>query len=451
MKETLTRMSRWCVIVIAIGSLVAVAFVAGYVSGSRITATPIAYLHDAGTRETSPPTSSPKATAEQVTRIVTATPEATITEATPAPKATVVDVPVEPSRSERASFDLYWEVWELIEQDFYGELPSEQDRLYGAIRGALRTLDDDYTSFIEPDLAAFSRSDMDGSFEGIGAVVGINEADQLEIVRPLEGQPAEVAGLRAGDIVLAVDGQSIEGMGLYEAIALIRGPKGTSVVLTVWRPGEKEPFDLEIVRDRIPLPTIDWELLEDNIGYIWLYEFNAQASVQLRNAVNELRAREAEALILDLRDNPGGFLSQAVSVADEFLPEGVVLYERGRDLEEVFESTNAGLAEDIPLVVLINGGSASASEIVAGAIQDRGRGVLIGETSFGKGSVQQPRTLSDGSELRITIARWFTPENRAIHGNGLKPDIAVPLTEEDFENDRDPQLERAIEYLIAGE
>jgi carboxyl-terminal processing protease len=312
-------------------------------------------------------------------------------------------------------------------------------------------LDDDYTAFIEPEVAAVSRSNMNGSFEGIGAVVRLNDADQLEIVRPLEGQPAELAGLREGDVVLAVDGESIEGIGLYEAIALIRGPRGSAVVLTIWRPGGGDPFDVEIIRERIPLPTIESEMLEGDIGYIWLYEFNAQATTLLREAIEGLQSEGAAGLILDLRDNPGGFLSQAVSVADEFLPDGVILYERGRDLEEVFESTDEGLGEEIPLVVLINGGSASASEIVAGAIQDRGRAPLIGETSLGKGSVQQPRTLSDGSELRITIARWFTPDGRAIHGNGLEPDIVVPLTEEDYENDRDPQLERAIDYLTTGE
>jgi carboxyl-terminal processing protease len=445
--ETTSKGLKSCLAVIAVGLLVGLAFVAGYVSGSRATATPVAVQLDTVEEDQALPTAPLPSTEVEVTRIVTPPPA----EATPVPTAPEQTPADRPPQERATPFDLYWEVWELIEQNFYGELPSEEERVYGAIRGALRTLDDDYTAFIDPEVAAVTRSALNGSFEGIGAVVRLNDADQLEIVRPLEGQPAELAGLREGDVVLAVDGESIEGLGLYEAIALIRGPRGTAVELTIWRPGERDTFDVEIVRDRIPLPTIESEMLEADIGYIWLYEFNAQATTLLQEAIEELRSQGATGLILDLRDNPGGLLSQAVSVADEFLPAGVVLYERGRELDEVFESTDEGLGEDIPLVVLINGGSASASEIVAGAIQDRGRAPLIGETSLGKGSVQQPRTLSNGSELRITIARWFTPDGRAIHGNGLEPDIVVPLTEEDYENDRDPQLERALEYLTAGE
>ncbi len=447
MNETTSKALRSCLVVIAIGLLVGTAFVAGYVSGRRVTATPVAVQQDAGEGENVLPTAPPPTIQVEVTRIVTPTPA----EASPAPVPPEEGPADRPPQEGTTSLDLYWEVWGLIEQHYYGILPSEQDRVYGAIRGSLRTLDDDYTSFIESERASVLRSSLNGSFEGIGAVVRLNEADQLEIVRALEGQPAELAGLQPKDVVVAVDGESLEGVGLYEAISLIRGPRGTPVVLTIWRPGEPDTFDVEIIRAQIPLPTIESEMLEGDIGYIWLYEFNAQATSLLREAIEELRSQGATGLILDLRDNPGGFLSQAVSVADEFLPAGVVLYERGRDLDEAFESTDEGLAEDIPLVVLINGGSASASEIVAGAIQDRGRAPLIGETSLGKGSVQQPRTLSDGSELHITVARWFTPDGRAIHGNGLEPDIVVPLTEEDYENDRDPQLDRALEYFMAGE
>jgi len=281
--------------------------------------------------------------------------------------------------------------------------------------------------------------------------VRMNDANQLQIVRPMEGQPAEAAGIKAGDVVLAVDGTSIRGMGLYEAIALIRGPQGTRVILTVQRAGIAEPLDVEIERASIPVPTIEYRMLDGDIAYIRLYEFNSQATARLQNALRELLAQNPAGLILDLRNNPGGFLNQAISVADEFLPAGVVLIERGNEFERIFESTDQGLADQVPLVVLINAGTASASEIVAGAIQDRDRGVLIGETSFGKGSVQQVHDLSNGAELRVTMARWYTPAEQPIHGNGLEPDIAVPLTEEDRENDRDPQLERAVEYLLNGE
>lgn len=343
------------------------------------------------------------------------------------------------------------EVWDLIDSEYYGELPPPEQRVYGAIRGMLGTLGDPYTSFIEPSIAAINREDASGTFEGIGALVRMNDDGILEIVRPFEGQPAEKAGLRPGDLVLAVDGESIVGYGIYEAITLIRGPEGSEVTLTVRR-GEGEPFDVTIVRARIDIPIVESEMLEDSIGYVSLFDFSAQATDQLEAAVQDLMDQGATGLILDLRDNPGGFLDQAVRVADLFLDKGVVLIERSSDgRERTFTSTDEGLAQDIPLVVLVNGGSASASEIVAGAIQDRGRAPLIGETTFGKGSVQLPHTLSDGSELRVTIARWFTPNDRAIHEQGLTPDIQVSLTPEDIEANLDPQLERAIQYLRTGE
>ena len=354
--------------------------------------------------------------------------------------------------SEEQNLHVLMEVWDLIESDFYGEIPSPEDRVYGAIRGMLETLDDDYTSFLEPTIAEIQRTDASGSFEGIGALVRMNDEGILEIVRPFEDQPADKAGMLAGDRVLAVDGESIVGYGIYEAITLIRGPEGEEVVLTVQREVGSEPFDVTIVRARIDIPIVESEMLEDNIGYVGLFEFSSPATAQLEEAIEELVDQGATALVFDLRDNPGGYLDQAVYVSDLFLDEGIVLIERISDgRERQFDSTDQGLAQEIPLVILVNGGSASASEIVAGAIQDRERATLIGETTFGKGSVQLPHTLSDGSELRVTIARWFTPNDRAIHGEGLMPDIEVVLTPEDMEAGLDPQLDRAIEFLQTGQ
>jgi carboxyl-terminal processing protease len=339
------------------------------------------------------------------------------------------------------------EVWSLIDTEFYGELPTPAERAYAAIRGMLDTLDDDYTSFSEPSIAEIRREDASGSFEGIGAFVGTNEDNILEIVEPFKGSPAHEAGLLPGDLVLAVDGQSVIGYALFDAIALIRGPEGSEVTLTIQR-RDAEPFDVTIVRARLDIPIVESEMLEGSIAYVRLTSFDAQATMQLEAALEELFSQDATALILDLRGNPGGFLDQAVHVADLFLGEGLILIERRGDGDEIeFPSTENGLAQDIPLVVLVNGGSASASEIVAGAIQDRGRAILIGETTFGKGSVQLLHTLSDGSELRVTIARWFTPNDKAIRGEGLAPDIQVPFTPEDAEAGRDPQLDQAIEYL----
>ena len=440
MNETMNKGFRACIWVLGVLSLVVLAFAAGFVSGKHLVAVSPAVEQAYEFEDEPVPATATPLPAEPT--------DETDDSPTVEPTAEVEQTPAAGSLDD--AFDLYREVWRLVDQDFYGDLPTAEDRVYGAIRGSLQLLDDDYTAFIEPDMAEISRSDMSGSFEGIGAVVGMNDANQVEIVRPMEGQPAEEAGLLAGDVILAVDGRSLEGMGIYDAIALIRGPSGTSVVITVQRAG-LDPFDVEIERAHIPLPTLEYEMLPGNVAYVHLYEFNGQAAEQLRDALDELLDEEPVGLILDLRDNPGGYLSQAVAVADEILPEGVVLYERGQGSEQVFESTNSGLADDIPLAVLVNSGSASASEIVAGAVQDRDRGVLVGETTFGKGSVQMVYELSNGAELRVTVARWFTPGEQPLHNHGLEPNIPVTLTEEDAQNEIDPQLDRALEYLLQGQ
>ena len=359
--------------------------------------------------------------------------------------------PPPPANADEETFQLFWEVWEIVQREFYGELPDMQTVTYGAIRGMLETLDDEYTSFIEADIAAITREDASGSFQGIGAFVRMRDDGKLELVSIIPNSPAEAAGLMSGDLVLQVDGHSIVGLGIYEAIALIRGPAGTRVTLLIERPGQPELFEVTITRARIEIPLVESEMLEGNVAYIRLTEFSATATSQMQTELEELMAQQPVGLILDLRDNPGGWLNEAVSVADLFLGEGVVLIERASDgSEQVFRSYDGQPYESIPLVVLVNGGSASASEIVAGAIQARGRGILIGEQTFGKGSVQRPYTFSDGSELRVTIARWYTPNNVAIHGEGLAPDIQVVLPET-LEPGQDPQLERAVQYLLSGE
>jgi carboxyl-terminal processing protease len=349
------------------------------------------------------------------------------------------------------AFDLFWEAWGLIERDFYGELPSDEELTYGAIRGATNTLGDPNTAFISPEAAAINREDDSGSFQGIGAYVSM-ENGILMIVNTFKEQPAEKAGLRRGDVVLEVDGTPLTNMSLYEAIGLIRGPEGTVVRLTIGREGE-DPFDVEVTRAHIAIPVVESELLEEGIGYARLFEFSSDATAKLGSAIEELLTEEPSALILDLRGNPGGWLNEAVSTAGLFLPkEEVVLLERFGDGDErTYRTSEHPLAPDIPMVVLVDGGSASASEIVAGALQDHGRAILIGEQSFGKGSVQWPHELSNGAELRVTVARWFTPLDRVIHGEGLAPDIEVELTFEDYDAGLDPQLDRAIEYLLTGE
>ena len=377
-----------------------------------------------------------------------ASPDAGAPEPSPQPSpAPTIEMPAETG----ATFDLFWEAWDLIQRDFYGDLPTEEELTYGAIRGALNTLDDPFTGFIEPQTAAINRENRSGAFEGIGAYVTMRDG-RLEIVSTFDGQPAEEAGLRRGDIVLQVDDTPIENMSIYEAITLIRGPAGTSLHLTVLREGE-EPFEVELIRTRIDIPVLETEMREDGIAYVRLSEFSSDASVRMADAIELLLDQNPSGLILDLRGNPGGFLNEAILTTGLFLPKGEeVLIERLKDgSESRFETPDEPIAPDIPMVVLVDGGSASASEILAGALQDHSRGVLIGEKTFGKGSVQLPHQLSNGAELRVTIARWFTPNDRAIHGEGLEPDIVVVLTPEDIDAELDPQLDRAIEYLLTGQ
>ncbi len=366
--------------------------------------------------------------------------------ATTVPAATIA---IPPASGE--TFDLFWEAWDLIQRDYYGELSTDEEMTNGAIRGAINTLGDPFTAFIDPRVAEINREDDSGSFEGIGAYVTMRDG-RLMIVSTFKNQPAAEAGVRRGDFVLQVDETPIENMSVYEAITLIRGPAGMPVRLTILREGE-EPFEVEIVRARIDIPVVESEMREDGIAYVSLFDFSSDASDKLGDAIEELLEQDPKGLILDLRGNPGGWLNEAVEATGLFLPrKDVVLIERFNDgTDRTYETPDKPIAPDIPMVVLVDGGSASASEIVAGALQDHGRAVLLGETTFGKGSVQWPHELSNGAELRVTGARWFTPNDRAIHGEGLDPDIEIELTFEDLEADLDPQLLRAVEYLLTGE
>lgn len=345
-------------------------------------------------------------------------------------------------------FKVFWEAWQFIEQEFYGDIPSEQERTYGAVRGMVNSFGDQHTAFIDPTRAAVMQEDVRGSFEGIGATVRLDDAGRLVIAEPLIGRPAAAAGLQRGDIVLQVDGQSLQGLNIFEAVALIRGPAGTTVTLLILRDGIDQPFEVPIVRAEIEIEVVESDLLEDNVGYVHLSDFSSGASAKLKNAIDDLFDQGADRIILDLRDNPGGLLSESVAVSSLFLDEGSVLIERlkgGR--EQIYRAQGPHLSPQAPMVILINRGSASASEIVAGALKDHDRAVIIGEQSFGKGTVQLPHTLSDGSELRVTIAEWLTPDGRQINTEGIVPDIVVERTQEDFVEGRDPQLERAVEYL----
>jgi carboxyl-terminal processing protease len=375
------------------------------------------------------------------------------TPAAPAPSPTrspARATPLAPtSNDEEEAFQVFWEAWKLLKDEYYGDLPDPQKMSRAAIRGVLETLDDKNTGLIEPEISKILNDDASGEFEGIGATIRINKDNKLEIVRPFAGQPAEEAGVKAGDVVIAVDGKSIAGFSVYEAVGVIRGPAGTSVKLTIVRAGEVKLLEISVTRAKITIPIVQSKMLDGDIAYVSLFDFSSPASGRLESEIETLLAKKPKGLILDLRDNPGGYLQQAIEVSDLFLDTGVVASEKDKNGSgQTFRSGPKGIAQDVPLVVLVNGGSASAAEIVAGALQDRGRAELIGETTFGKGSVQLPHELSDGSELRVTIAHWFTPDGRQIHGMGLTPDIIVPLTEDDVKANRDSQLDRAVQFLL---
>ena len=416
--------------------------------------TGVAYLAGFGSGYNAGPVNAPREVAVQPIAPTLPASESTPTARPPVSTRVPPRTTVTPAASsdETAAFQVFWDAWQLLKDEYYGSLPEPQVMARAAIRGVLATLDDKNTALIDPEISKIISEDSTGSFEGIGAVVQINQDNVLEIVRLYPGQPADKAGIKAGDLVVAVDGRSIVGYSVYEAIALIRGPAGSSVKLTIMRKGEATPLELNVTRAKITIPLVQSKMLDGNVAYVSLSNFSSpNASSELESAIQDLLAQKPKGLILDLRDNPGGLLQQSLEVADIFLDGGVIASEKDRDGNgQTFRATPQGAAQDIPLVVLVNGGSASASEIVAGALQDRDRAKLIGETTFGKGSVQLPHQLSDGSELRVTIAHWFTPNDRQIDGKGLTPDIAVPRTQDDATAGRDPQLDRAAQYLING-
>lgn len=346
-------------------------------------------------------------------------------------------------------FRVFWEAWRVVQEEFYDGPVEASELTYGATRGAVAALGDPFSWFADPEEAERIREAASGRYSGIGAVVNENEAGNVIIVRPFRGGPADLGGLLPGDVVLQVEGTGTRDLTLEQSVALIRGPAGTPVHLVVQRTGLDEPFEAEIVRADIDVPSVEYRVLDEGVAYLKLNDFRGHAAEQLHAALGELLAEEPPALILDLRDNPGGLFSASIEIGSEFIEEGVIALEKGsNDLDKTYMALGDGLATEIPLAVLINEGSASASEIVAGAIRDQGRGILIGETTLGKGAVQNPVDLSDGSHLRLTIAYWFPPDGQLIQGEGIAPDIEVPLTEEDLAAGRDPQLEQAVANLL---
>lgn len=366
----------------------------------------------------------------------------------------VLPYPIWPSSANddelQEQFGIFWQAWDLVQDRFYTEEPLNTQQLtYGAVRGMVESLGDRHTVFLTPDQADLFRDDLEGEFGGIGVTVAMTEEGWLRVVKPIPDSPGERAGLRTGDVILEVDGVWTQGLDLVQAISLIRGPEGTEVRLIVRSPDGSE-WEAAIVRAQIEVPTTESRMLDQGIAYLAVYDCNALAPRGVREGLEDLLKSNPLGLILDLRGNPGGYLHVAKEVADEFIDEGLLLIERdssGR--ETLHRASRGGRATAIPLAVLVDAGSASAAEIIAGAIQDNGRGVLVGTTTFGKGSVQVTERLSDGSALQVTIRRWYTPSDRLIEGQGLVPELEVNISEDDILAGRDPQLDRAVTYLLS--
>lgn len=345
----------------------------------------------------------------------------------------------------------FWQSWALVHDQYVEQPVDDENLMRGAIDGMLEALGDPHTSYMDPDQYEMLNTQLQGeeTYEGIGAWVDTS-SDYLTIISPIPNSPAEAAGLRTGDKIIALDGEDMTGVDGEVVRKQVLGPAGSTLRLTILREG-LEPFDVTITRASINIPSVDGKMLDEGIAYVRVFVFSDDATTQLRDILEELLAQNPEGLILDLRGNGGGLLETSVDVASEFIKDGVIVYEEYGDGDRrTFEARRGGVATDIEMVVLINEGSASASEIVAGAIQDQDRGLLIGTTSFGKGSVQIPTSLdNDQGAVRITVARWLTPNSRTIHEVGLTPDIEVEFTEEDFSAGNDPQLDKAIEILLA--
>lgn len=352
-------------------------------------------------------------------------------------------------KPEDIDFSLFWEsYYALKENSVYKEkLDDSKNVIYGAISGMVKSLGDPYTVFLSPEDSKVFEEDTKGFFEGIGAEISIRN-NQLQVIAPLKGAPAERAGLKAGDKILKIDDKETVDLNLHEAVKLIRGPKGTKVSLTIFREGWEEPKTIEIKREVIEITSLEWEIKEGDIAYIKLNNFSQKASIDFANVAFEILNSPAKRIILDLRNNPGGFLEVAQDISGWFLEKGeVIVIEDFGEKKVNFFSKGPSKLSSYPIVILINKGSASASEILAGALRDN-RGVkLIGEKSFGKGSVQTVKKLKNGSSLTITVARWLTPSGNNLIDNGLEPDIKVEMKNKENQEDKDYQLDKAIEIV----
>lgn len=347
-------------------------------------------------------------------------------------------------------FNLFWQVWDKLKEKYVDkDKLNEKEMFYGAIKGMVAAAGDPYTVFMNPVTAQEFSDDLAGTFEGIGAEIGIKK-DILTIIAPLPDMPAEKAGLKAGDKVYAIDGVSTAGIAIDEAVNKIRGPHGTEVTLTISRDGMEKAKDVKIKRDVIIVKSVKTEMRKDNIFVVIITNFNDDTLDLFNKATNEIAAKKPKGIILDLRNNPGGYLDTAVEIASEWVEEGVIVSEKfSEEKKDDYLARGRARLKDYKTIVLVNQGSASASEIVAGALQDSGKAKIVGMQTFGKGSVQTLDEMPDGSSVKITVAKWLTPNGNCINETGIKPDVEIDLTEEDYNASKDPQMDKAVEMLNA--
>jgi carboxyl-terminal processing protease len=366
------------------------------------------------------------------------------------PRATPEEQTATPAELETL-FAPFWEAWNIVHERFVDQPVDDVTLMRGAIRGMMDALGDKQTFYMDPIVYNTETSSLQGEYEGIGAYVD-TDGEYLTIISPIAGSPAENAGLRPGDKVIEIDGQDMTGVTAEQARLKVLGPAGTTVSLKISRDGEPQPLEFSIIRAKISIKSAEGKLLTNDIAYIDINTFGDKTTSELRNTLDDLLKQDPKGIIIDLRNNPGGYLSTAVDVASEFISDGVVLYEQyGDGRRDVYNANNNGQATDLPIVVLMNEGSASASEILAGALQDYGRAKLVGVQSYGKGSVQVWVPLSnDQGAARVTIAKWLTPKERAVDHVGLIPDVVVECNGCDLtETTNDAQVQAAIDTLTA--
>ncbi len=362
----------------------------------------------------------------------------------------------EVGQPDKVDFSLFWDVWNIIEKKYAYRPVDPQAMVYGAIDGMIHSLDDPYSLFMTPEETKQFSEDISGSFEGVGMEIGIKD-NVLTVIAPLEDTPAQRAGIKAGDKILKVNDTTVADLSLNEAVRLIRGPRGTEVKLTIIRDGLEETKEISVIRDVINIKSIEWEMItldkdksrKKEIVHLKIHQFNEDTAQELDEAVDKILAADPYGIILDLRNNPGGYLETSVEIAGFFIPKGkiVAIEDFGNSKRQEYKTKNKPRLEKFPLVVIVNEGSASASEILAGALRDIKKVKLVGKKTFGKGSVQELKRLKDNSGIRLTIAKWLTPNGVCINKEGLHPDIEVEMTQEDFEAGRDPQLDEAIKIL----